>query len=164
MHVQFKTIYLQPYSCILIRKLNIMSDLITKEIFFKHPIDTVWNAISRAEELSTWFIKANFKAEKGYHYTFNSQEEDCSEISGTVLQADPYTLVYTWIVKDNPAETTVKWVLEEMDGGTKLYLEHSGISNYTKETAITMFNSFSGGWDNCIKGLIHYLKQPINAG
>ena len=46
-----------------------MKDVITKERVFNHSIDTVWNAISKAEEISTWFIKADFKAEKGYEYT-----------------------------------------------------------------------------------------------
>jgi hypothetical protein len=42
-------------------------------------------------------------------------------------------------------------------------LTHSGISNYTGETAIEMFNSFNGGWDNCIHELTDYLKPVVNA-
>ena len=48
--------------------------------------------------------------------------------------------------------------------GTKLNLEHSGISNYAGETAIAMFESFKGGWDNCISGLTAFLKEEVNAG
>jgi len=71
--------------------------------------------------------------------------------------------VYTWIVKDTPAETLVTWKLEATSKGTKLYLEHSGISNYAGDTAIDMFNGFNGGWDNCINGLIGYLKEHAYA-
>jgi hypothetical protein len=53
----------------------------------------------------------------------------------------------------------VKWELEATQNGTKLSLIHSGISNYTGETAVAMFDSFSGGWDNCINGLTEYLKD-----
>ena len=142
-----------------------MKDVITKEALFNHPINKVWNAISKAEEISTWFIKANFKPEKGYQYTFTaSEEKGCITINGEIKHANPYTLVYTWIVENTNVETTVKWELETTENGTKLYLEHSGISNYAGETAVAMFNSFNGGWDNCITELTTYLKDLVNAG
>lgn len=141
-----------------------MKDVIIKEKILNHPIDKVWNAITDAKEISTWFIEADFKAETGYQYTFNASGGECSPIKGEVKQANPYTLVYSWIVTEKPLETTVKWVLEEVEEGTKLYLEHSGISGYQGETAVEMFNSFNGGWDNCISGLTDYLKQMIYAG
>ena len=141
-----------------------MKDVIIKEKMLNHPIDKVWNAITDAKEISTWFLEADFKAEKGYQYIFNSSGENCSPIKGEVKQAKPYTLVYSWIVTETPIETTVKWVLEETEGGTKLYLEHSGISGYKGETAVEMFTSFNGGWDNCISGLTDYLKQMVHAG
>lgn len=143
-----------------------MKSIITKEVQFSHSIDKVWNAITKAEEISTWFIKADFKAEPGYQYTFTSppNEKGCTVISGEVKQSSPYTLIYTWVVGDTNVETTVKWELESTESGTKLYLEHSGISNYAGDTAIAMFESFNGGWDNCIEGLTSYLKDLVNAG
>ncbi len=141
-----------------------MKDVIRKEQIFNHSIESVWNAITKQEEISSWFIKADFRAEKGYQYTFNSDGENCSSIKGEIKEASPYTLVYTWIVTENPVETTVKWVLEEVETGTKLSLEHSGISQYKGETAITMFDSFNGGWNNCVSSLITYLKQAVHAG
>lgn len=142
-----------------------MNKTITKEKVFNHPIDQIWNAITKAEEISTWFIQADFKAEKGYNYTFSSEpnEKGCTTISGTVKEANPYTLVYTWIVADTNIETTVTWKLEAIGNTTKLHLEHSGIENYAGETAIAMFESFNGGWENCINGLITYLKEEVNA-
>ncbi|WP_339751435.1 SRPBCC domain-containing protein [uncultured Winogradskyella sp.] len=142
-----------------------MNKTITKEKVFNHPIDQIWNAITKAEEISTWFIKADFKAEKGFNYTFKSEpnEKGCTVISGTVKEASPYVLVYTWIVADTKVETTVTWTLEDLGNSTKLSLEHSGIENYAGETAIAMFESFNGGWDNCINGLTNYLKEEVNA-
>ncbi len=140
-----------------------MNDTITKEATFNHSINKVWNAITNAKEISTWFLQADFKAEKGYQYTFNSKGEDCTKIMGEIKSANPYKLVYTWIVENTNIETTVTWLLETTEKGTKLQLTHSGISNYDGETAIAMFESFNGGWDNCINGLTNYLKQEINA-
>ncbi len=143
-----------------------MKDVIKKEVLFNHSIEKVWEAITKADEISTWFIKADFKAEKGYEYVFTSEpnEKGCTTISGVVKKADPYVLIYTWIVADTKIETTVSWQLEPTGSGTKLVLAHSGISNYEGETAIAMFESFNGGWDNCINGLTNYLKEVINAG
>ena len=143
-----------------------MKDIITKEILFNHSIDKVWSAITEAKEISSWFIKADFKAEAGYQYTFTSppNEKGCTVISGEVKNSNPYVLVYTWVVGDTNVETTVKWELESTGNGTKLYLEHSGISNYGGDTAEAMFKSFNGGWDNCIEDLTSYLKHLVNAG
>jgi uncharacterized protein YndB with AHSA1/START domain len=141
-------------------KYKIMSDIIKKEVIFSHPIDKVWNAISNGKEIAKWFINNNFKPEKGYNYTFTaSEDKGCLTITGEVKQANPYTLIYTWIVQDTDVETTVKWELETTKEGTKLYLEHSGISNYEGENAVNMFNSFSGGWSDCINSLTNHLVK-----
>jgi len=140
-----------------------MKDSITKEHVFHHSIDKVWEAISVAEKISNWFIPADFKAEKGYRYTFTSTGEHCTQISGVVQEATPYTLVYTWIVSGTNATTTVCWKLETIAEGTKLYLEHSGISNYKGDTAVSMFSSFNEGWNNCITKLEQYLIPEAHA-
>ncbi len=143
-----------------------MNDIISKEHIFSHPIDKVWSAITKEEEISSWFIKADFKAKPGYRYTFTAPEEqNCTQITGEVKKANPYILIYTWVVANTDTETTVKWELEKTEeGGTRLYLEHSGISNYPGDTAVNMFNSFNGGWDNCVSELKEYLKQIVHAG
>ena len=107
-----------------------MTDSIIKKHQFESSISRVWDAISRAEEISDWFIMADFKAEKGYKYKFTHEQ---TVISGEVLRANPvYELVYTWIVSGTDVETTVSWRLEEHKEGTLLTLEHSGISNYPR--------------------------------
>jgi uncharacterized protein YndB with AHSA1/START domain len=141
-----------------------MKDVIVKEQMLNHPIDAVWKAISTQEEISAWFIQADFKPEAGYQYTFTASEErGCLTIKGEVKTATPYKLAYTWIVEGTTAETTVTWNLEQVEEGTKVVLEHSGISNYpNEETIIAMFDSFSGGWSDCITQLTSYLKESVN--
>jgi uncharacterized protein YndB with AHSA1/START domain len=132
-----------------------MNDKISKTHHFDSPIGKVWNAISAAEEISAWFIKADFKPVVGYKYTFTHEQ---TTITGEVLKANPvHELIYTWIVSGTQAVTTVSWKLEEKENGTTLTLEHSGISNYPGETAIVMFNNFKGGWESCVNNLEKYL-------
>lgn len=138
-----------------------MEKTIRQEHHYSHPIATVWNAISKAEEISSWFIQADFKAETGYEYTFKHEN---TVINGKVLQVEPvHTLIYTWIVAGTGVETTVKWLLQETENGTQLTLEHSGIENYPTEDMITtMFNNFEGGWTACATNLGKYLNDPNN--
>jgi len=142
-----------------------MQDVIIKEEKFKHPIDKVWNAITQAEEISKWFIDADFKPEPGSAYVFTAPpEQNCTQITGVVKVATPYTLIYTWVMQNTDVETTVKWTLEEEGDYTVLHLEHSGISNYEGETAVKMFESYSGGWLNCVTELSAYLNKLEHAG
>ena len=135
-----------------------MEKIIRKEQFYDHPIDSVWKAISEQDQISTWFILADFNAEVGYHYTFTHEN---TQIIGEVLEVNPvYELAYSWTVKGTSAETVVKWSLKEEGAGTLLILEHSGIEKYGEEAVITqMFESFDKGWDNCISELEDYLKK-----
>ncbi len=135
-----------------------MNDIITKEVTLTSDIDTIWKAISVGEEISKWFLTADFNPTKGYKYTFKSPEGDCDPIVGEVLNATPYTLIYTWIIKGTDTVTTVEWNLEKLPNGTKLRLTHSGIANYGNDSAIKMYESFNGGWDNCINLLSTHLS------
>ncbi len=136
-----------------------MKDSLRKEHFYTHSIDRVWKAITDQNEIAEWFLKADFKPTIGYQYTLTHED---TTISGKILEASPVNkLVYTWIVSGTgDVETTVSWQLTEADGGTKLVIEHTGISNYPDEKlATTMFNSYSGGWDGCITNLEKYLNK-----
>lgn len=139
-----------------------MKDIIRKEHQYQAKISDVWNAITIAEEISDWFIKADFKAEVGYSYTFTHES---TVISGKVLEVDPvYNLAYTWDVGGTGVSTTVKWQLQENEQGTLVTLIHSGISNYQTDEMITkMFTGFSTGWDSCIVNLEKYLKEAHHA-
>lgn len=136
-----------------------MQDSIKKELTFSNDINSVWKAISQAEEISKWFVNADFKPEAGYKYTFTSKGDNCSVINGVVKSATPYTLSYTWIVQGTEVETLVVWNLEKTEEGTKLTIEHRGISNYEEPTAIQMFGGFTAGWQKCVDDLTTYLSK-----
>lgn len=140
-----------------------MKDIIQKEKVFNHPIAKVWDAISTGKEISKWFIEADFKPEVGYQYTLTAPEENgCTVVKGTVLEASPYTLKYSWIAGDDPTETTVAWYLEQLGDSTKLTLEHSGISKYAGQAATEMMGHFEKGWEGCLAGLTQYIENEIS--
>jgi len=121
---------------------------------YKYPIGAVWSAISEAAEISEWFIRADFKAEVGYQYTFTHES---TTIRGTVLESRPPTiLVYTWVLAG--VSTTVHWSLEETSEGTLLTLVHDGIEAYG-DSAASWFTNFQHGWTSCADELEKYLSK-----
>ncbi len=140
-----------------------MKDIVAKELLLPQDIDTVWRAITEQESLNEWFMPAKFRAEVGFKYTFNSPDENCSAISGEVLEATPYTLRYTWIEQGMEAITEVKWNLTTTEKGTHLQLVHSGFSNYDGATAVKMFEGFNNGWEKFMTILQDYASKMVNA-
>ncbi|GAB5417393.1 MAG: hypothetical protein Crog4KO_29750 [Crocinitomicaceae bacterium] len=129
-------------------------DVIAKNQWFNHPIQKVWEAITNTEQVSKWLVPTNFKAEVGFQYALHDPKAECNVVTGTVLKASPYTLVYSWInetVKD--VETLITWELTEENGGTRLSMTHSGISNYSKAQMNDMIDSYSSGWIRCFDNL-----------
>ncbi len=136
-----------------------MKDEIVKERHYNQSIDKVWNAITKAEEISKWFISADFKLEKGYQYTLTATEaHGGTQIKGEVLEVDPYTLKYTWDVEGTGMHTIVSWMLEEENGKTKLTLVHSGIAQFG-EQGVEMMGHFDKGWEACLQVLPNYLEN-----
>ncbi len=56
-------------------------------------------------------------------------------------------------------DTIVSWNLEELAEGTKLTLEHSGMSQFPEEAATEMLGHFEKGWIACFEGLTEYLTN-----
>ncbi|MEQ9186357.1 MAG: SRPBCC domain-containing protein [Cryomorphaceae bacterium] len=132
-------------------------DKVTRQRAYSAPIEQVWLAISTGEQISAWFIQADFEARVGYRYTFTHED---TKIIGEVLEVKPmHHLVYTWEIEGTGIPTTVKWTLEETAKVTVVTVEHSGIEAYpTDEKVIAMFEDYSGGWANCFNQLEKYLS------
>ena len=127
---------------------------ITLEETYDHSIERIWKAISDEKEIVKWFIQADFKPVVGYAYTFTHEQ---TVITGEVLVANPPSeLTYTWCLAGG--ETTVRWTLEEVDGRTRVRIEHWGIESYA-DSAAQMFGAFKQGWVSCLGELSTYLGK-----
>jgi uncharacterized protein YndB with AHSA1/START domain len=129
------------------------------EHYYAHSIELVWKAISDADSISKWFIKADFEARRGYEYTFTHES---TTVTGTVLEVDPpRLLVYTWIVGGTTAETVVRWELREQEGGTLLRIDHTGFEKYA-DAAPSMIKSSVGGWNAVAAELEKWLNGELD--
>ena len=131
-----------------------VNDTLEKTQWFAHSIDKVWSAITENEHVSKWLVPTDFRAEVGASYSLKNPKDDCDMVTGTVLEADPYKLVYSWInASCTEVETRITWNLVEENNGTTLKMVHSGISKYDADTAPQMIESYTGGWERCFNNL-----------
>ena len=143
------------------------NDTITKTVFFTAQRDVVWSFLTDKDKLGTWFHRGKSDLAMGEDYAlFNKGEEDNSTgiIWGTVLEFEPHSLLkYTFIIpplKDHP--TTVTWVLEEFEGGTKLTMQHEGVGDLD-EGALTLLTHLDIGWDDHLGRLRAGVKELLPA-
>lgn len=122
---------------------------------YPHPIQDVWDAITKQEALNTWFLPGDFRSEVGFHYHFKNQE---TKVRGEILEIEePTLLVYTWIKGDTEIETTVRWMLQEIEGITRLSIEHSGIEKYEQSVPWLIKNTHEG-WQYVVVAIENYLQ------
>lgn len=131
---------------------------IAKSIFLAAPRATVWQFLTQKEKLALWFHPAKSDLALNEDYALISTGDDGVESQicwGKVLELDePTRLVYTFSIKPLAGQmTTVIWTLEAVDGGTRLSLEHKGISEAAGEAAMGLLMALDAGWDMHFKSM-----------
>jgi len=130
-----------------------MSDTsIMKTIFLNADAETVWAFLTDKDKLAEWFHAADSDLEEGREYALAGQADDGTSAKkcwGSVLEAKrPEKLVYTFTIEPfSGAMTTVTWLLAEASGGTRLTLEHDGISEAAGAAALPLLMALDAGWD-----------------
>jgi len=127
---------------------------------FNAPIALVFEAWTKTEHMTQWMrcdpgMEVSYegwepKVGTKFKTTMSKPGEWSNEGTGTVLEVDPpRLLVYTGDAdeKMQMPEMTVRVELEEVDGGTKLTLTHSGMPNDM------MCGIIEGGWTGGLKML-----------
>lgn len=120
---------------------------INKSIYLKASKAQVWAFLTDPEKLGLWFHKPTAPLTKGQPLEMFGTTSGDKLIWGDVIQADPHDyLEYTFTVKPmGDAVSTVKWSLEDVPGGTRLDLEHSGLPAGAGAFGLTL--SLDKGWD-----------------
>ncbi|MCF6321567.1 MAG: SRPBCC domain-containing protein [Rhizobiaceae bacterium] len=110
------------------------------------------------DKLAQWFYAGEANLTQNQDYALIQKDEDGTVKKmcwGKVLEmSKPTRLVYTFTIAPLAGEmTTVTWALEEVHGGTKLSLTHSGISKAAGDAAMGLLTALDAGWDRHIGGL-----------
>jgi uncharacterized protein YndB with AHSA1/START domain len=130
-------------------KKNNIPDIV-KTVVLNAPIQKVWEKVSTAEGISTWFMENDFKPEVGYEFTIQSPfgPSPCK-----VLEVDPpHKLSFSWDVDG----WVVTFLLKEIDDQTEFTLIHGGwdqIDTITKagQDSSAIRERMNGGWESIVK-------------
>lgn len=120
---------------------------IQKTIFLRATKAQVWAYLTEPEKLAVWFHKPKVALAEGADYAMYGTESGDKLMWGTVIKATPHDLLeYSFTIKPmGDATSTVRWTLEDVAGGTKLSLSHSGLPQ--GEDAFGLLLALDDGWD-----------------
>ena len=132
---------------------------IRKSIYLKSGKPDVWAFLTQADKVKTWFHRYDTDLAQGRDYRIFGQDSGKELGHGTVLRADPHDLLeYTFSIGPmQGASSTVKWTLQDVPGGTRLTLEHSGLGDSAEAFGLVL--ALDKGWDDHLTRL----REPLTA-
>jgi uncharacterized protein YndB with AHSA1/START domain len=101
------------------------------ERFFPHPIEEVWQALTRRKSLAAWLMETDFEPVSGRPFTMWCENEagETDTYHCRLVELDaPHRMVWSWVLagRESEGEMRVEFHLREQEGGTLLTLRHSG--------------------------------------
>ena len=105
-----------------------MSRLV-REVFYPHPRDRVWAALTDPEALALWLMPNDFAPRVGHAFTLRTEPGPGWDgvVHCRVLALDPPSHM-AWSWRGGPVETIVRFDLASVAGGTRLRFEQDGFA------------------------------------
>lgn len=115
---------------------------------------TVWAALTDARALAAWLLENDFEPRVGKVFTLRSP--DMGVVTCTVLVLDaPQYMAWSWHHPDLPLPATVTFTLEDVEGGTRLTVQHRGPTQADYRADITE------GWPHKLARLRTWLAASV---
>ena len=120
---------------------------INKSIYLKANKEQVWAYLTEVEKVKVWFHRYDADLAEGNDYKIFGQDSGNELGHGTVTRAEPHdVLEYSFAIGPmQGGSSTVKWTLDAVPGGTRLNLEHSGLSDDLEGFGLVL--ALDKGWD-----------------
>ena len=124
-----------------------MQDSIESEIFIEAPIERVWELLTTAEHLGSWFGDAGAEIDLRPGGELELRWKNQFKVKGTVERVEPTTaFAYRWHHAEGA--TLVEFRLASEDNGTRVNVVESGFASLTPtEAAETKYESHTEGWE-----------------
>ena len=133
-------------------------DRIERTLEITHPPERVWQALTTAEGLGTWFgqsAEVDLRVGGKVKLTWNSG--DVATLTIERLEP-PRVFGYTWslygVPEGDPRRTYVEFTLEPTGGGTTLTMVESGFAQASDDKA---HQANTEGWTHELGELVAYL-------
>jgi uncharacterized protein YndB with AHSA1/START domain len=125
-------------------------DRIERTVQISRPVEAVWEALTTAEGLASWFgEEATIDLRPGGTMSLRWSTGD--PVDMRVEKVEPYTLfALTWPIEglqsDDPRRTFVEFTLHPIDGGTELRVVEYGFAQLSDESHESSYKDHSDGW------------------
>ena len=136
-------------------------DRIERTVQLSHPPEKVWQALTTAEGLGTWFgNSAEVDLRVGGEARLTWDSGDTATLTIERLEP-PRVFGYTWPVyglpADDPRRTYVEFTLEPTTDGTTLTMVESGFAQLPEDGHKVAFSGNTRGWTNELGEFVAYL-------
>jgi len=125
---------------------------------FNTSIDSIWNAITKVDQMRGWFFEniESFKPEVGFETQFSVQTQDRSFLHiWKLTEVVPMKkIIYNWKYGGYSGDSFVMFELFEQENRTKLRLTHEGIESFPKN--IPEFSR-----ESCIEGWNYFIRNRL---
>ena len=138
-------------------------DRIERTVELPHPPKKVWQALTSAEGLGTWFGddsasidlrpggQAQMRWDGGYHNDLRVERVE-----------EPTVFAFTWQIKglpeDDPRRTYVEFTLEPAGDGTRLTVVETGFAQLPDDVFNDEYQGHVDGWQHELGELADYLS------
>lgn len=121
---------------------------LTKSILLRANKEQVWEYLTDPDKLAIWFHKPTKSLAAGQTYEMYGTESGKKLMWGETTVADPFDrLEMTFsIAPMNGASSHVVWTLQDVPGGTRLNLTHSGLP--ANEESFGLALALDKGWED----------------
>lgn len=136
---------------------------IEKSIFLEAPRAEVWDFLTQPDKLALWFHAPKTPLVEGGALEMFGTTSGDKLIWGEVKVArKPEYLEYTFTVGPmGDAVSLVKWTLEEVPGGTRLHLHHTGLPQGKAAFGLTL--ALDKGWDEHMGRMRAHIHETEDA-
>lgn len=136
-------------------------DRIERTLQLTHPPERVWNALTSADGLGTWFgNRAEVDLRVGGQARLSWDSGDTATLTIERLEP-PRVFAYTWPIyglpEGDPRRTYVEFTLEPTEAGTTLTVVESGFAQVPEAEHKAAFSGNVEGWTSELGELVAYL-------
>jgi uncharacterized protein YndB with AHSA1/START domain len=136
-------------------------DRIERTVELRHPPQKVWDALTTAEGLGTWFgNKATIDLRPGGAAQLTWDSGDSANLRVERVD-EPAVFGFSWHIyglpEDDPRRTYVEFTLEPAGAGTRLTVVESGFAQLPDDAHAAAFGGNTDGWARELGELVDYL-------
>lgn len=133
-----------------------MTTSIVKTAFFAVNKETVWAFLTDKDKLGEWFYQGDESLSEGASFTLYGKDDDGNKkkmVWGEVKKWNPFSeLVHSFFIAPlEGSNSEIRWLLEDAGTGTRLTLEHKGMS--VEGEAYNLLMHLDTGWDKHLTSL-----------